>query len=361
MVYWQDGELVFENYALRKQVHAAPTACSILDYCGKWRTFGEIAGFLREYSESSVLRNLQELCANGLLERSDRKGDYRIAAVNRWAGWSPAASFFHFSTKDVEFAPDPMEAIRRLQQRAKYEPMPLPLKEYPAAKRFRLPRVKTHGEFPSVLRERRTWRMYGRESVSLDKMAQTLELTFGIQGWVHLPGLGRAAMKTSPSGGALHPIEAYVLVQRVQGLKPGIYHYRAEGHELEWMREGIARPVLERNLGNQWWFARSAFLVLMTAVVGRMQWKYDYARAYRVLLAEAGHLGQTFCLTATWLGLAPFCTMAQMDTKWEEWLGIDGVVETIVYVLGAGTRPEQMRDAHIGMIRKGKAPPARRR
>jgi SagB-type dehydrogenase family enzyme len=199
--------------------------------------------------------------------------------------------------------------------------------------------------------------------VSLKHMAQTLQLTFGIQGWVEVPGLGRAAMKTSPSGGALHPIEAYVLVQRVAGLPPGIYHYRAEGHELECIGAGIGRRVLQRNLGNQWWFARGAFLVLMTAVVGRMQWKYDYARAYRVLLAEAGHLGQTFCLTATWLGLAPFCTMAYMDTKWEEWLGIDGVMETMVYVLGAGTRPkpEQMRDAHIGLIGKDKAPTARRR
>jgi SagB-type dehydrogenase family enzyme len=363
VMYWQGGELVFENYAVRKQVSAAPATCSILDFCGEWRTFQEIASFLGNYSESSVLRNLRELCANGLLQRSDIKADQRIGATKRWAGWNPAAGFFHFSTKDADFAPDPTEAIRRLQQRAKYQPMPQPLKEYRAARRFRLPQVAAHGDFPNVLRERRTWRVFGRESVSLEHMAQTLQLTFGIQGWVEVPGLGRAAMKTSPSGGALHPIEAYVLVQRVAGLPPGIYHYRAEGHELECIGAGIGRRVLQRNLGNQWWFARGAFLVLMTAVVGRMQWKYDYARAYRVLLAEAGHLGQTFCLTATWLGLAPFCTMAYMDTKWEEWLGIDGVMETMVYVLGAGTRPkpEQMRDAHIGLIGKDKAPTARRR
>ena len=160
-------------------------------------------------------------------------------------------------------------------------------------------------------------------------------------------------MKTSPSGGDLHPIEAYVLVQRVKGLKRGIYHYNAKRHELEWLRKGIARRTLERNLGSQWWFAKGAFLVLMTAVFGRTQWKYNFPRAYRAILLEAGHVCQTFCLTATWLGLAPYCTIAQTDTRWEQWLGIDGVKESIVYVAGAGTKPADRRDANIITIGKG--------
>jgi len=161
-------------------------------------------------------------------------------------------------------------------------------------------------------------------------------------------------MKTSPSGGSLHPIEAYVLVQRVSGLRGGFYHYDAGTHRLEWLRSGVTYRTVERHLGNQWWFGRSAFLVLMTAVFGRTQWKYDFSRAYRVVMAETGHLCQTFCLVATWLGLAPFCTMTQTDTKWEKWLGIDGVRESILYVAGAGTKPKasDMRDAHLGVIGK---------
>jgi SagB-type dehydrogenase family enzyme len=283
--------------------------------------------------------------------------------MESWTGWNPAAGFFHFSTKDTEFAPDPKQAFEELKRRAKQDPMPLPLKSYPKAPRTKLPRVQSEGEFPSILKSRRTWRKFGRAAVSLEALAQMLEWTFGIRGWVDVPGLGRAAMKTSPSGGDLHPIEAYVLVQRVGGLKKGIYHYNAVRHELEWLREGTARSTLERSLGNQWWFARGAFLVLMTAVFGRTQWKYDFPRTYRVILAEAGHLCQTFCLTATWLGLAPFCTMALMDTKWEEWLGIDGVRESIIYVAGAGTRPpaEDMRNAHLGTIGKGAAPKSPKR
>jgi SagB-type dehydrogenase family enzyme len=340
---------------------ADPLVCSILAYCGEWKSGRQVTSYLREYDKGSVLKNLKQLCDNGVLERSDQERDDRLAAMERWAAWNPAAGFFHFSTKDTMFAADPKAAEKELKRRAKHDPMPWPSKSYPKAQRTKLPHVESKGEFAEVLKNRRTWRKFGTEALSLEALGQILELTFGIQGWVDVPGLGRAALKSSPSGGDLHPIEAYVLAQRVTGLKKGFYHYNAERHELEWLRDGITRRVLERNLGNQHWFAKSAFLVLMTAVFGRTQWKYDFPRAYRVVLAEAGHLCQTFCLTAGWLGLAPFCTMAQTDTRWEKWLGIDGVSESMIYVAGAGTRPEDMRNAHLGTLGKKTAPKSRRR
>jgi SagB-type dehydrogenase family enzyme len=98
---------------------------------------------------------------------------------------------------------------------------------------------------------------------------------------------------------------------------------------------------IQRYLAGQWWFRGAAFVVFVSAVFGRTQWKYDYARAYRAVLIEAGHLCQTFCLTATWLGLAPFCTIALADTKIEESLGLDGISESVIYAMGAGHKPEK--------------------
>ena len=93
-------------------------------------------------------------------------------------------------------------------------------------------------------------------------------------------------------------------------------------------------------LPTQTWYDDAAVVIFMTAVFARAQWRYDYARAYRSILAEAGHLAQTFCLVATRLGLAPFCSMALADSTIEQDLGIDGVSESVVYCAGAGTRPE---------------------
>lgn len=65
-------------------------------------------------------------------------------------------------------------------------------------------------------------------------------------------------------------------------------------------------------------------------------WKYRSPRAYRIVTLDAGHLCQTFCLTATFLGLAPFCTAALKDTLIEKDLGLDGITESVLYVAGVG-------------------------
>ena len=351
VVYWQHNQLVFENFERQSKITAEPLTCAILNYCGAWRTLREICAFLHEFSEGSVAKSLKQLCAFQVLERSDQKRDARAKAMENWESWNPAAGYFHFSTKDTLFVPDPLGALQDFA-RTKDGAMPIPVKHYPGGRRVKLPETRVKEEFPQILRARRTWRVYGNKPVALEALSEALHLTFGIHGWVKVPGLGRAAMKTSPSCGCLHPVEAYVVAQRVKGLPVGIYHYNAARHELEWLREDVGRKALEKSLGNQWWFAKGAFLVLMTAVFGRTRWKYDFPRVYRGILIEAGHLCQTFCLAATWLGLAPFCTIALADTQWEKWLGIDGVTESVLYLAGAGTRPRDMRDAHMGMMGK---------
>src|SRR3546814_6647107 len=61
---------------------------------------------------------------------------------------------------------------------------------------------------------------------------------FGARGIGHtLPGFD-VYKRTSPSGGALHPTECWLIVQRVEGIAPGLYRYRIDGHALE--------PVLPR-------------------------------------------------------------------------------------------------------------------
>jgi len=101
----------------------------------------------------------------------------------------------------------------------------------------------------------------------------------------------------------------------------------------------VARPTIEDYVCGQSWFGQASVLVLMTAVFGRTEWKYPNGRAYRAVLLEAGHFCQTFCLVATALGLAPFCTVAHPDSAIERDLGLDGVSESVIYACGVGTRP----------------------
>jgi SagB-type dehydrogenase family enzyme len=173
----------------------------------------------------------------------------------------------------------------------------------------------------------------------LDDLATLLGLTWGVQRWVNFPGIGRVALKTSPSAGARHPIEVYVLAVNVENLPRGIYHYAPDNHHLELLKRNSSPRDIVKFLGNQWWYASAGALMLMTAVFPRTQWKYPDAAAYRTVMIDAGHVCQTFCLVATWLGLAPFCTMAFDQALVEKELAIDGVGESVVYAAGVGSPP----------------------
>lgn len=337
--YWAGGQLVFENYATGVRIGAEPLTCQILDFFDRWRPVEALFVPMSEFSRPSLRKAVAALATHSLLQRSDREENPTERAMRTWAHWNPAAGFLHFSTKDVPYEPDLVIAERSLRVQARKWPMPAAVKHYPKAPQFPLPPPAIKGEFPQVLLRRRTWRRFSGRLLEISALGTLLGLTWGVQRWRKLSGLGRVVLKTSPSGGARHAVEVYVLARQVAGLPRGLYHYAADKHRLELLREGANSRQLVSYLPAQWWYGSSAALMLMTAVFPRAQWRYQFPRAYRAILLEAGHLCQTFCLVATWLDLAPFCTLALADSRVETDLGVDGVTESVLYAAGVGTRP----------------------
>ena len=258
--------------------------------------------------------------------------------LKAWGAWHPIASVFHHATKDFAPAAYQQQASGEEVPRAPSGPPPDPFK--PSRGRgTRLPLLPRAGQFARVLLDRRTWRVFGREPLSRAALGTLLDLTFGVTMNGRAEDGAEVVFKTSPSSGSCHPIEAYVLALRVSGLARGLYHYAPATGTLHLVRRGASRDHIDAYIPGQWWFHDAAALVLMTAVLPRVRWRYASPRAYRSVLLGAGHLCQTFCLVATWLKLAPFCTQALADTRIEQDLGVDGVDEVVVYAAGVGTRP----------------------
>jgi SagB-type dehydrogenase family enzyme len=339
--YWANGALYFENYLTGKKVKAAAETTAILDFFSEWKPEKAMYKRWEQYTPNSLRKMAAQLATESFLQRSRHKKPAKSQAEKAllaWSEWNPAGGFFHFTTKDSYPEEVTAEEIESLKVLAKVHPVPKPLKGYPGARVVKLAKGDYAEEFPRLLRERRTWRKFSQKKLAGEAFAKLMHLSFGVQAWERIPELGRLAQKTSPSGGALHPAEAYVLVRRVEGVRAGLYHYDAGGNRLQELRPGASAQEIQKDLAGQWWFRDAAFVVYLTAVFGRTQWKYDYARAYRAVLLEAGHLCQTFCLTATWLGLAPFCTIAFADTRIEKKLGVDGISESVIYAMGAGEK-----------------------
>ncbi len=334
VAYWRGSSLFISNYATRVTTEGTPVVCELLHVCDSWISLDAIRG--RTNAGGSLLPALvQRLIDLTLLDRSDRPADPRSRAMSRLNRWNPEAGFFHFATRDVRFS-SPRE-VRRYALTAERAPMPSPVKRYSAAKTVKLPAPESSA-FTDVLVARRTSRRYSRIPVTLKELSSLLAFTVGVQQWARTED-GDVPLKTSPSGGARHPIECYVVARAVAGLRAAIYHYAADRHVLERIGPKVPIDRMKAYVPESGYFANASAMVFFTGMFERQIWRYPYSRAYRAALIEAGHVCQTFLLTATALRLAPYCVMGLADTLIENDLGIDGITESVLYCAGVGRPP----------------------
>ncbi|TXS47661.1 SagB/ThcOx family dehydrogenase [Streptomyces sp. or43] len=225
-------------------------------------------------------------------------------------------------------------------------PLPPLFTSHPHAPRLLLPRRPAPLRAPlgEVLYDRRTHRDFSGVPVPLDTLAALLATVFGPVDFIDC-GRGALYRRTSPQGGSRQEIDAYVGVLGVDGLSPGWYHYDGLSHALELLSEGFTPEEAAHLCADQAWATRPAFFVVLAARLERMSVKYPTPRAYRVCLLDAGHLGQTFALTATALGLGPAQTGAFRDSAVAGRCGLDNAGRTPLYVLAAGHPAPVPRDA----------------
>jgi SagB-type dehydrogenase family enzyme len=186
---------------------------------------------------------------------------------------------------------------------------------------------------------RRSVRRFGPEPVTLVQVATILHAAYGVTHTLDRPdGTPAAPLRAVPSGGALYPLEVYVLASRVDGLEPGVYHFDPLRRVLEVIRAGDPMPDLLAISTYPEIVGGSAVTCFVTLVIWRTRFKYG-PRGYRFALLEAGHLAQNALLTATALGLAALPLGGFYDGSADAFLGVDGVHESTIYTLTAGTPP----------------------
>jgi len=336
IAYWESGELRIANYLTRRVFSANPATLDVIGFFFRPRTIQDALLGFRAYSRESVAKAILRLIDAQLLLEYDsaaQERDNRLASS--WGPWLPEGGF-HFITKDTPYVPWDWPVAKKLET-LPATPAPPKSKRIRGAHSVRLPAHELAGDtFFETLRDRRTHREFGLGKISLENISKLLHATWGVQGYFHTDVFGKLPYKTSPSGGARHPGEVYLMALRVKGLKSGMYHYQSKDHRLASLPVKVSPRTASAYCADQPYFGEAAALFIMTAVFPRTMWKYRRARAYRVVLLETGHLCQTFCLTATRLGLAPFCTAALKDSLIENDLGLDGISESVLYVAGVG-------------------------
>lgn len=304
-----------------------------IDRAGLEARFG--AGRVEALLEAGLLVSQEEKYAH------HRQRDETLRATH-WRHL-PALAHFHGRWQSQSVGADPRlsQFANITEMVAEYGPPPPETRERCApADRIALPAPAT-GLLDGPMLGRYTGRNYDPAAVlGLDVASRLLHRTFGAQGVREVAEGTVAYKKTSPSGGSLHPVAAYVMVQRVEGLRPGAYHYHPAAHALEPVRDiapESSRALLLDCVAGQDWFADAPMVVMLIARFRRNFWKYrNHAKAYRALLLDAGHLSQSFYLLASEAGLPAFVTAAVNDLDIEALLGLDPMQEGVLAVCGCG-------------------------
>ncbi|MEO6687549.1 MAG: putative peptide maturation dehydrogenase, partial [Dokdonella sp.] len=184
-------------------------------------------------------------------------------------------------------------------------------------------------------------------SLTLADVGTVLYRTFGARAQVEVTGVP-VLKKGVPSAGGLHPTEAYLLVQRVDGLAPGLYHYHPVTHALETLREvspSDAKGLARSFVASQAWFTQAPLQLVMASRFERNFWKYrNHAKAYRATILDVGHLSQVLYLAATELGLAAFITAAVNEGDIEDAFGLDPMEQGVISVSGFGHRGSERNE-----------------
>jgi len=205
-------------------------------------------------------------------------------------------------------------------------------KTYPGAKMIKLPKPDYQGMIlEEAIKKRRSIRSYSKKTLTLPQLSQLLFAAQGVTGshYGH-------DVRTAPSAGALYPMEVYLVVNNVEGLSRGIYHYTIQGHALELLKEGDFRKEITNAGLWQDMLGEAQVTFVFSAVFERTRKKYG-DRSPRYIFMEAGHISQNISLQAVSLGLGSVCVGAFYDDQVNRLIGLDGATESAIYLQAVGT------------------------
>jgi SagB-type dehydrogenase family enzyme len=192
------------------------------------------------------------------------------------------------------------------------------------------------GQMPVIdaIRDRRSRRKFTDESLSLEELSFLLWSTQGVQKLVRD---GLITLRTVPSGGGMHPFETYLLVNRVDGVSPGVYRYLAIEHKLYRVPGDDANLPARINVaGNgQNFIGQGAVVFIWSVRPYRTEYRYG-EDSLKDILIGVGHICQNLYLACESIGVGTCAIVAYQQKLLDDFIGVDGDDEIALYLAPVG-------------------------
>ncbi|MCX7820808.1 MAG: SagB/ThcOx family dehydrogenase [Brevinematales bacterium] len=169
-----------------------------------------------------------------------------------------------------------------------------------------LPEIDKNGFLEKIIQNRRSIRDYSDKPISLKELSYILWAAQGIT--------SKEGFRTTPSAGALYPVEIYIVVNKVEKLETGIYKFNPQKKSLlKISTKNIITNIYEAAL-RQDCIIKAPAIIAIGAVFDRVTAKYG-ARGTNYTYIEVGCVAQNIHLMVENLNLGTVVVGAFYDTE----------------------------------------------
>ena len=185
-----------------------------------------------------------------------------------------------------------------------------------------------------VIEERKSVRTYHEKPLSLVELSWLLWCTQGVKQISERP----STIRTVPSAGARHSFETYLIINRVNGLKPGLYRFIATKHKL--LVLDLDETLVDKFSAANWsseMLSNSAVIFIWVAISDRMTYKYGN-RGFRYLHLDAGHVCQNLYLASEAIECGSCAVGGFYDDTVNALLNLDGEEKFVIYMGTVGKK-----------------------
>lgn len=167
------------------------------------------------------------------------------------------------------------------------------------------PEVSNKEGIEALFAKRRSIRKYRDKEFSQSIISRFLWAAQGIS--------SKQGLRTSPSAGAIYPLEIHIVAGGGSGIEPGIYRYDPEEHTLSQEIIGDLRNELSEASLSQAMIRNAPVSLVISAIYARITGRYG-KRGIRYTDMEAGHVAQNIYLLGTELGIGT-CAVGAFDDE----------------------------------------------
>ena len=183
-------------------------------------------------------------------------------------------------------------------------------------------------------------RKYTEEPILQEELSFLLWCTQGVKK-VLKSRLG--VKRTVPSAGAKSPLETYLVVNRVEGLKPGLYRYISFTHQLMFIKQiDDAEEKIGELAFNQKFVGRAPLIFFWTAVPYRTEWRYTIL-SHKFIAVDLGIVSQNLYMACEAINLGTVAIGYYEQNKMDEFFELNTDEEFVVLLAPVGKYIEEMK------------------